>query len=372
MTQPDFDITITPTNTPPEGLDTARAALWLTVGELFSPRSIRVLNDGVTVATALTMGRPHTAARKIVDVFADSDESFRAAVSGAIEDRGFVDTSHPAPIVIRFEEHPEIAPLSASQSAILEELGFERDASPVPSVPSTREGKETFVRGWSNWLGDRPTRRVPFYGQTTDVTCGAVTSLMMFEAAGLSRFGANGDENQHRELSFWRQATNLPACEPVGLAVAAATEITDTNLERGTPRIILSAPDLVLLEWYADNPDELRLREQLQRDSQRRAAQLGIEIERRWIEVNEIRDLIIGGADVMLLIGLDALIGDPTPHWVLAHDVIGDTLIVSDPWVESTQGESWVDTSELPISLTGIDLVTRWGDPEYRGLIVVQ
>ena len=56
---------------------------------------------------------------------------------------------------------------------------------------------------------------------------------------------------------------------------------------------------------------------------------------------------------------------------MLAHDVIGDSLIISDPWVEAEHGETWVDTSALPIPLPGIDLITRWSDPAYRGVIVV-
>ncbi|MBP1326708.1 hypothetical protein JOF28_001940 [Leucobacter exalbidus] len=356
----------------------ARATLWSTPRELWAPRTVRVHEAGATqaepgrvVASTLTAGRPHTSARKIVDVFADTDEAFRDAVAAAVADRGFVSDTRPEPIVIKFEEHPGAAPLTEAHAEILADLGFVRDVDPVPSVESTRPGSATHARGWSKWLGAAPTRRAPYYGQTTDVTCGAVTSLMMFEGAGLTKFGADGDANQSRELSFWRRATNMPACEPVGLAVATAEEITATGVTRGLPRVILSAEDLVLLEWYADQPHEYRLREQLQRDSQRAAKELGVEIERRWVPVEEIAELVAEGSDVFLLIDLDPLIGDPTPHWVLAHDVIGDALIVSDPWVESEQGETWVDTSEMPMPFSGVDLVTRWGDPAYRGVIVV-
>jgi hypothetical protein len=56
---------------------------------------------------------------------------------------------------------------------------------------------------------------------------------------------------------------------------------------------------------------------------------------------------------------------------VLATDVIDDTLVVSDPWVQYPNGETWVDAFALPIPFAGIDLVTRWGDPAYRGVIVL-
>ena len=351
---------------PPAGLPAERAALWTVERELWSPRTIRAAGG-----TALTASRPFAAYRKIVDVVAPDAAAFRAVVAAAGADRGHVGGDHPEPILLRFEEHPALAPLDDERAAALGELGFVRDPDPVPSVPSTRIDESTGARAWSKWLGPAPAHSAPYYGQTTDVTCGAVTALMMFESAGAGRFGADGDENQAREIAFWRAATNMPACEPIGLAVATAEEITGARAEREHPRVVLSAPDLVLLEWYENDPGEKRLRTQLQRDSLRRADELGIPIERRWIPAEVIRDLVAAGNDVFLLITLDPLIGDPTPHWILAHDVIGDAVIVSDPWVEAEHGETWADTSALPLTLEGIDRITRWGDPEYRGVIIV-
>lgn len=352
----------------PAGVSLApeRAKLWQTTPQMWVPRQIEAAG-----AIALTAGRAHTAYRKIIDVFAPDTTSFRAVLIEVINDRGFVDATHPAPAVIRFEEHPAIAPLTSEHEATLADLGFTRDPAPVPSVPSTRIDQPDYTRGWSLWLDHAPARTAPYYGQTTDVTCGAVTALMMLEAEGVERFGLDGDANQAHEIDYWRKATNLPACDPVGLAVTTATEITAEALHRGKPRVVLSAEGFVLLEEYVDQPHEMRLREQLQQDSLRRAGELGIEIERRWIEVAEIRDLVADGNDVFLLIALEPLIGDPAPHWVLAHDVVDGCLIVSDPWVDQYHGESWVDTSNLPIPFAGIDLIMRWGSPEYRGAIIV-
>ncbi|MFC7766434.1 peptidase C39 family protein [Leucobacter soli] len=289
----------------------ARLALWRIERDLWAPRTVRVTDaSGRIVATALTAGRPHAAYRKIVDVLAIDAAAFRAAVAAAADDAPTaVDGSRPAPIVVKFEEHPALAPLDAEREAMLADLGFVRDPDPLPSVPSTRPGSDAFTRSWSKWLGAAPTRPAPYYGQTTDVTCGAVTALMSLERSGLGRLrpddaGGDASDNQNRELDFWRRATNLPACEPIGLAVATAGEIGTTGLTLRTPRVILSTEELVLLEEWRDQPFERRLREQLQHDSLRQAAELGVEIERRWVPVEEIRDLVVGGADVFLLIAL--------------------------------------------------------------------
>lgn len=360
-----------------EGMDEGRLGLWRIERGFWAPRTVQLSDaSGEVMAAALSAGRPHTAYRKIVDVVARDAAAFRAAVAASVADAPTAaDGSRPAPIVVKFEEHPLLAPLDAAREAALAELGFARDEDPLPSVPSTRPGTPEFTRGWARWAGTgtvaAPRRRARYYGQTTDVTCGAVTALTALEAEGLGRWGEDGTGNQTQELDFWRRATNLPACEPIGLAVATASEIGASGLPLGRPRVILSSQDPVLLEDWADDPGELRLRTQLQEDSLRQAAALGLEIERRWAPVEEIRDLVADGADVFLLIALAPLIDDPAPHWVLAHDVIGDALIISDPWVEAEHGESWVDAHELPIPLAGVDLITRWGDPAYRGIVVV-
>jgi hypothetical protein len=369
----------------PEGLAGTlaanRLALWKAPGALWAPRTIAVHDgDGVLVAAALTTARPYNAYRKIVDLIVapqhDEVEAYAAALRGAIDDvPPNADGTRPAPIVVRFEEHPSVAPLSTGAVSALHEAGFVRDPDPVPSVPSTVPGNSAHVRSWSQWReaksGASPVRGVPYYGQTTDVTCGAVAALTALEAAGLGRFGSDGADNHGHELAFWRRATNLPACEPIGLGVTTATEVSAHTPALGTPRVILSTDEYVLLEEFADDPLELKLRQQLQKESLREAQTLGVPVERRWIEVAEIRDLVASGSYVCLLIDLEPLIADPTPHWVLAHDVIGDTLIVTDPWIEAPRGESWVDTSAQPITLAGIDRITRWGDPVIRSVIVI-
>ena len=195
---------------------------------------------------------------------------------------------------------------------------------------------------------------------------------MALEQRGAAAFDPTSlVENRAAELAFWRRATNLPACEPVGLAVETAVSGSTAGLFSTLPRVVLSTSEPVLLEDYAADDGERALRTDLQLESLRRSQELGIEIERRWISVDEIADLVRGGDQVLLLIGLTELIGDPTPHWVLASAIIEDSLVISDPWVQAPNGETWVDTFALPIPLSTIDLITHWGEPAYRGVVVL-
>lgn len=349
-----------------------RLALWRTERSLWSPRLLVARDSsGAAIGAALTAGRPNTAYRKIVDILAADDEVWCALLVAARDDVPTAGAAEAAPVVVHFEEHLAHARFSDARVAQLAQLGFERAPRPVPSIPSTRTGDPTEVAAWSWWRGERPTRVAPYYGQTTEVTCGAVSSLMALEHLGRHRFDPESlVVNRAAEIAFWRRATNLPACEPVGLAVETAKDWAESGLAE-TPRVILSAPGPVLVEEFSADESERMLRTDLQLESLREAEELGLPIERRWIEVAEIVDLVDRGAQVLLLIDLTELVADPTPHWVLATDVVSGALIVSDPWVQYPNGETWVDTFALPIPFAGVDLVTRWGDPAFRGVIVL-
>jgi hypothetical protein len=138
---------------------------------------------------------------------------------------------------------------------------------------------------------------------------------------------------------------------------------------------VLSTTEPVLLEEFENDADRV-LRIDLQHQALRRAEELELPIERRWIEVEEIARLVRDGAQVLLLIDLTELIADPTPHWVLAADIVrdsddNDVIILSDPWIHYPNGETWVDTYALPLPLPSVDRVTRWGAPAYRGVVVL-
>nr|WP_274636512.1 peptidase C39 family protein [Microbacterium bovistercoris] len=342
-------------------------ARWSSVREFWMPVTTVIrAADGTPTAAALTMARPGTAYRKIVDALAATDADYAALLDAVIAlggDGGGLDGILPA-TVLHLEQR---AALPAARPQALADAGFVRQDPAVPSVPSTLVGQPEGVDVWSRWSTDAPTRRIPYYGQTTEVTCGAVTALGAMHAAGHGAFAADRDDNHSIELGFWRLATNLPACEPIGLAVATREELGEHAV---SPRVIVSTDQPVLLEEFADRPGELRLREDLQAEARRRASLLGVPVEHRWIDVAEIAALVRDGSNVGILIDLAPLIDDPSPHWILGYDVIGDDLIVSDPWVDADNAETWADTFALPLPPATLDLVARWGHPAYRGIVV--
>lgn len=365
--------------------DSARQALWNVDRQLWAPRTLTVVNPASELLGAvLTSGRPYSAYRKVVDIVATTTEVFalllrevQSGVADLIVDQPMhtaeVEAARrPQPIVVHLEEHFALAPFTNEQITALESAGFVPQPQPVPSIPSTRPDHASGVGVWTWWRNEKPTRMIGYYGQTTEVTCGAVAALDALEHLGLGQFTPDSMAmNREVEIDFWRRATNLPACDPIALAVETARAASGSELLKTKPQVIISAPDYVLLEEYLDQPSELMLRTDLQRESLRQAEQLELPIERRWIDVDEIFDVVRQGSLVFLLIGLNDLIGDMTPHWVLAYDVIDEQLLLSDPWVQYPNGETWADTYALPLPAASVDLVTRWGDPAYRAVIIL-
>lgn len=357
-----------------------RTALWSVDRTLFAPEVFRARRaDGALAAAALVTSRRGSAYRKIVDVWcaaptADEAAAPRPADARLFDDEAFgavldaiIAAQPPEIIALKFEERPAIVPLWPEALAALAARGFVPDPQPVHSVESTLGG----VRGFTRWAGRAPRSTIDYYGQTTDVTCGAVTALMALETAGAGLLSAaDHAHNRSIEIELWRTATNMPAIEPIGLAVSTARAAAERRVPLALPRVHLSAPSPVLLEWY--DGDDYRLRADLQAESAVQAAELGIEVVRDWISIDDIAQIVRGGDFVYLLIDLTLMINDPTPHWVLAHDVIDGCLIIDDPWVEKEHGETWVDTHHLPMPFAAVDEMTRWGEPEpYRGVVVV-
>lgn len=360
--------TITPGAHPPTGLPAHRLPRWTAERSLWSPHTVAIGDSAALIAS-----RPHCAYRTVVDLAlpAGDETAVHALLAAIIDDAATARGDSPAAIAIHVQEFPA-DPFSAATAAVLGEMGFARQPQPAPSVASTRLDQQTGVRVWSRWRDAPPARGIPYYGQTTEVTCGAVSALTALAHRGLpTPFTEDLPANREAEIAFWRRATNMPACEPIALAVEMAKTLREADSATRPPEIFLSTDDLVLLEEYADNEFELALRTDLQRESLRQAQALGLPLQRRWLSTDEIVAAVAAGSLVLLLIDLTDLIADPTAHWVLAYDVVDDHVIISDPWIQYPAGETWADTYALPLPRATVEQITRWGEPPYRGAIIL-
>ncbi|MCU1406225.1 MAG: hypothetical protein JWQ43_2528 [Glaciihabitans sp.] len=319
--------------------------------------TIRVARtDGTIVAAVLTTRRPATAATKIANAWRDattvgSDAALSELVAEVVADAMLRDD-----VAVKWQSRDELTPP--------ESAGFIPLRTPYRSAAGT-EGVHGFVR----WL--RPIRHAepPYYSQTSTFTCGAVTALLASEMRGTGGFVVGG-HLRDQEIDFWRRSSNFPACEPIGLAVALRESFPDAA---GTSpvEVFLDTDGPVLLESYSERFDR-SFREELQANSLQRAQHSDIAVHRERVSVETIAARLEAGELALLLLNIEPMFGYPVPHWVLAHAAGDGIVVIDDPWISATWGETWVDSHELPIMLGELDRMLAWGDSDYRGVVFIR
>ncbi|GAA5074999.1 peptidase C39 family protein [Streptomyces similanensis] len=324
---------------PPEVLER-----WRTADRLpHAPRLVAVPDGdgGDWTAAALATARPHTSYLKIVDAVGDVPAAVGAVVAHARR-QGLAQVKWEG-----WTASPEAAAAA----------GF------TPLRPARAEAEDAAGpgTGYVRWLGGEPVAEPPYYRQSTHFTCGAVTALVAQAHAGALSPQALDRE---RELTLWRDATNFPACEPVGLGVAVrrawpASPVT-VHLDTDRP---------VLLDHYPR--DEQEWRALLQRASRTDAERTGVPIDPRPLPLARIRTAIGRRDQVLLLISLAAMQGFDVPHWVLCHGAVPGAVVIEDPWTHAATGDTWVDAHLLPVPDASLDTMATLAPDGFRGAVTI-
>jgi hypothetical protein len=316
---------------------------WRTVDRsAHGPRIVAVPEgDGEDwTGAALVTARPHTAYLKIVDAVGDVRAAAAAVVAHA-RDQGLAQ--------VKWEGWT----VSAEDAAA---AGFTPLNPPLTPVGSA-EPASAYVR----WLHGDAVSEPPYYGQTTHFTCGAVTALVAAAHAGTVPRAALDRES---ELSLWRRATNFPACEPVGLGVAARRAWPSVPV---TVHLDVDRP--VLLDHCSE--DEREWRALLQRMSRTQAEDLGVPVDPRHLSTAAIRSTVDRGEHVLLLISLAGMQGFDVPHWVLCHGAVPGALVIEDPWAATSAGDTWADAHLLPVADAALDTMAAVPPDPFRGAVTL-
>jgi hypothetical protein len=217
-------------------------------------------------------------------------------------------------------------------------------------------------RGYvQRWLGTAIPcdPRIGVFTQTTGFTCGPVSLAMALHR----------DVTRHQEIALWREATTVigltgpGGCDPYGLALAAARRIDEVTL-------YIDTEEPVLLD-RADTPEKRELMRFVQGEF-KAAAQEALKVIPRVFRMEELRDAVAGGAQVMLLVDQCHTHDHSAPHWVLLHAVAGDVFLVNDPWMEVEDGEVSADCDCLPMLAQTLWTMGSYGNPPYRAAIVLK
>jgi hypothetical protein len=305
------------------------------------PHLVAVVDEGRWVAVALVTARPGTSSLKIVDAVGDV-----VVAAGAVVDR-----ARAAGLALVKWEGWTVSEADALAA------GFR--AMRPPLTPGERVG--ALETGYLRWLGDVEPLEPPYYRQSTDFSCGAVAALVAQVQAGAL---AASSVDREAELTLWRSATNFPACEPVGLAVAMARAWPGRSVA-----VALDVDRPVLIDSYS--PSEREWRAVLQHVSRAEAAEEGVALRRERLSMDDLRTALASGEQVLLLISLERMLGFDVPHWVLCHGGVDGAIVIDDPWVHTAAGETWVDAHLIPVADASLDEMSSLESDGFRGAVRV-
>lgn len=350
----------------PLGLPGAVTASW---SRFAAPlvRSVFLARDEAGIAaTAITAGRPLSGYLKIGGIWsADrvntrSRQALRRALVEAAEafawESGFAVVKREcAPLPADGDGDGDGDGSDDEDAAFFAAAGYETVPAPEIAAPIPDPGPAVPV-AQVKWRTRTSRTAVPYMRQTTDFTCGPSALSML-----LAQCGVIARVNRATELELWRAATTVMACDPYGLALAARAQGL-------TPRIVISTGETLFLGEDATAQDR-ELARFIQDGFAGRAAQEGIDTERRAFGVAELAEIIGDGGAAIVLVDEILVHGDACPHWILVHAMDGDTFIAHDPWTETGQGESWVDGYDVPYPAASLDRIAWTGHPPVRAML---
>ena len=312
-----------------------------------APRVLAVADDAGRrwLGAALTSARPGTAYVKIVDAAGEVP----AVVEAVVED-----ARRSGLAQVKWEGW-------TADTAEAAALGFAALRAPAEAGvgPDDASGAAGPASGYVRWLVDADVREPRYHRQSTDFTCGAAAALM---ALAQDDVPASGAFSREAELRLWREATNFPACEPVGMGLAVRSAWPARRIG-----VHLDADGPVLLDHCSG--DEREWRAVLQRVSRAEAERTGLPIDRSRLSTGEIREALGRGDRLLLLLSLSAMQGFDVPHWVLCHGAVPGALVVEDSWTHATAGETWVDAHLLPIADASLDAMAGVEEARVRGAV---
>lgn len=205
---------------------------------------------------------------------------------------------------------------------------------------------------------------VPYYEQTAEFTCGPAC-LLMAKAA----FEPDFVPNPVMEVRLWREATTIfmmsgpGGCEPFGLAVAAH--------ENGLSAEIIVSFNGALFLQSVRSAEKRRVMELAQVDFRTRAERYAIPVQYRDFLLDDIRHALAEGRLVVVLVSGFLMFGKKVPHWVLAIGDDGDHIMLHDPWIEDTRGETEADAANIPVPYSIFMGMAQFGRNGLRAAVIL-
>jgi ribosomal protein S18 acetylase RimI-like enzyme len=207
-------------------------------------------------------------------------------------------------------------------------------------------------------------QRIPFYEQTLEFTCGSSCLMMAMHA-----LRPDLAPDRTLELRIWREATTIfmtsghGGCGPFGLALAAHRR--DFAVE-----VFINDHGVPLVDSVR-SPDKKEVMRLVHEDMQAEVRRLAIPVHYRTVSLDELATRFEAGAVPMVLISSYRIYQEKFPHWVVVTGFDAHFVYCHDPFVNYDDGESAVDSINMPIQREEFTRMSRYGRIGLQAVILI-
>jgi hypothetical protein len=172
------------------------------------------------------------------------------------------------------------------------------------------------------------------------------------------------------EIQLWREATTiymttgLGGTSPFGLAVAAAKRGFEVE-------VVASHLEVPFLDSVrSTHKQEVMTLEHQQFIQACHTA--SVTLSTRELHGDDFSTLISKGWGVLLLISTWRLNRNTAPHWVWLVDIDEQYAYLNDPDVDLDQHQNVMDNQFMPVKLTDLVAMMRYGKTRYRAALLLR
>lgn len=205
---------------------------------------------------------------------------------------------------------------------------------------------------------------LPYFAQTTEFTCGPASLLM-----AMKYLDSKITKSPIHELNIWREATTIfmttghGGTSPIGLALAAQ--------HRGfKARLWLSNTRTPFIDSVR-NAEKKAIIELIHQDFLQQAEQENIAISDFPKGLQEVKNAVDSGEQIILLISTYRLNRYKEPHWIWLVHMDDKYAYFNDPSIDHESWKSATDSIYVPVPLVDLEKMMRYGRNQYRAAILI-
>ena len=171
------------------------------------------------------------------------------------------------------------------------------------------------------------------------------------------------------ELRIWRESTTIfmtsghGGCGPLGLALAAQA--------RGfRAEVFVNDPGVPLIDSVR-SPEKKEVMRLVHEDMRAEALQRGIPITQGTLSIEGLQARWDTGAVPLVLISSYRIYREKFPHWVVITGFDEHFVYVHDPYVDTANGETTLDSMDMPIQREEFSRMARYGRVGLQAVVLV-